>query len=117
MEFPEPSWAASTDIVEEDDPYDTIEVYSGPVGGSMREAAQEQAEETESSDEGEPAQKMTTPDPTPERDTDNGTDGAGELQASSSTARQPEVPSDAVAMGIQSRRRQAYTTGLAETAE
>lgn len=35
LDMPVPSYAASRDIVEEDDLNDTSEVYSGPVGGPV----------------------------------------------------------------------------------
>ena len=117
LDFPEPSWTTS-DIIEEDDLYDTIEVYPGPVGGTTREATQAaQAAHAEESSDDEPAQQMATPDPTPERDTDNGTENAGESQTSRSLTQQPEIPSDAVAMNTRSRRQQAHAAAMAETAE
>ena len=113
LDMPAPSYA-SNDVVEEDDPDDTIEVYSGPVGGST--AAPNQEEEEEPSDE-EPAQQMATPDPTPDREIGHGADAAGETHAIRSPEDHAEVPDDAVAMNTRSRRRQAYSTALAQTAE
>jgi hypothetical protein len=114
LDMPAPSYAASDDIVEEDDPNDTIEVDSGPVSGSVTEATQEQEE---LSDE-EPAQQMATPDPTPDREIGHDTDSAEEAHATRRTSRQPaEIPPDAVAMGTRSRRRQAYSTALTRVTE
>jgi hypothetical protein len=42
LDMSAPYYAASRDIVEEDDLNDTIEVYSGPVGGPVAEATQEE---------------------------------------------------------------------------
>jgi hypothetical protein len=79
LDVPAPSYAASRDITEEDDPDDTIEVYSGPIGESIAGATPE--EEEESSDEGETAQQMVTPDLTPDRENGHSTDSAGETRA------------------------------------
>jgi hypothetical protein len=114
LDMPAPSYSSFRDITEEDDPNDTIEVYSGPVGTAV---AGETQQEEELSEE-EPAQQMATPDPTPDRETGHSTESAGETHAIRSATRQPtEVPPDAVAMGTRSRRRQAYIAALSRTAE
>jgi hypothetical protein len=115
LDMPALFYAASRDIVEEDDPDDTIKVYSSPIGESMAEATPE--EEEESSDEEQTAQQMATPDLTPDRENGYSTDGAGETRATRRPASYAEVSSDAVAMGTRSRRRQAYSTALACTTE
>jgi hypothetical protein len=55
LDMPALFYAASRDIVEGDDPDDTIKVYSGPIRESIAEATPEKKEEEESSDEGETA--------------------------------------------------------------
>jgi hypothetical protein len=46
LDMPAPFYTAFRDIVEEDDPDDTIKVYSGPIGESIAEATPEEEEES-----------------------------------------------------------------------
>jgi hypothetical protein len=98
LDMPAPSYAASRDVVEEDNSDDTIKVYSSPIGESMAEATPE--EEEVSLDEEEMTQQMVTPDPTPDRENGHSTDSAGETRATRRPASYAEVPPDAVAMAL-----------------
>jgi hypothetical protein len=110
-----PFYAAFRDIVEEDNLDNTIKVYSGPISESIAEATLE--EEEVFLDKEEMTQQIVTPDLTLDRENSHSTNSAEETRATRRPASYAEVPPDTVAIGTQSRRRQAYSTALARTAE